>query len=399
MLLSRLFLNAVVILGVSSPALIVTGCGGSDDADTSVESDTAIRNSISGQVIDESGLSVANVTIRTVPQTGQAITDSSGSYSLTDTAIGNGKETNYTVYAERAGYTSSNAAISLGAGTDNIANFTIIRSVNGLVAQDGHGVGISTLVIGKDESSTSFVLSSTTPNNTFQFSSNKDWLTVSPVSGQIDEKTRKFITVTADKSGLSDGEYNAIILGNGNTQDGIFLNIAVGNNVVVVVDKENDSGVGGEGPIIPIVIEEEKNVLATTEIEEFTIVLEECSRSGNDLKCKMKITRTGQPTKLWIGCGFFGSKLIDSNGDEYISDAASLGSDSESSIGSGTTCGRASTEFSATGLTKNASIKFNNVPDTATQAQLVEIDFIYGGGTFTGTKFKAQFVNITLPSE
>ena len=210
---------------------LITSCGesGSGDAgDTTVKGDEGAR--ISGMVIDENGLGVANVKVYTTPPTGTAFTDSSGSYTIKDSAFGESASKSYTVHAERAGYQSSSTTITIGATSDNIANLTIRRSVNGLVAQDSNGVALKTLTIGKDEDSTTFILTSTTPNNTFRFSADKDWLTITPVSGSIDEITAEIITVKADKSKLSDGVHTATIIGNGNTQDRVQLTVTVAKN-------------------------------------------------------------------------------------------------------------------------------------------------------------------------
>ena len=186
---------------------------------------------ISGMVIDENGIGVANVKVYTTPPTATAFTDSSGSYTIEGTAFGESARKSYTVHAERAGYQSSTTTIVIDAESDNIANLTIHRSVNGLVAQDMNGAPVETLTIGKNENSTTFVLTSTTPNNTFSFSSDKPWLTITPASGKIDDLTKKIIEVKADKSGLSDGLHTATIIGNGNTEDGVQLTVTVAKNV------------------------------------------------------------------------------------------------------------------------------------------------------------------------
>jgi len=279
---------------------LIASCsdGSGDTGDTTVKGDEGAR--ISGRVIDENGLGVKNVKVYTTPPTGDALTDSSGSYTIKDSAFGESTSKSYTVHAERAGYASSSTTITIGATSDNVANLTIRRSVNGLVAQDSNGVALKTLTIGKDEDSTTFILTSTTPNNTFRFSADKDWLTITPVSGSIDEITAEIITVKADKSKLSDGVHTATIIGNGNTQDGVRLTVTVAKNVVGDKDPAGVTPIGDprdqdQGPV-------EKN--------DIKFDVPTCSlATDGELTCEFYITRLKKSGDLNFGGGSKGTSV------------------------------------------------------------------------------------------
>lgn len=261
--------------------------------DAAAKGDESIR--ISGMVIDRNGLGVANVKVYTTPPTATAFTDSSGSYAIKGPSLEKSVGKSYTVHAERAGYKESSTTIIIGTAPDNIANLTIHRSVNGLVAQDSNGVPLETLVIGKNKDSATFVLTSTTPNNTFSFSSDKPWLTITPATGEIDEITKKFIEVKADKSELADGLHTATIIGNGNTQDGVQLTVTVAKNATppqsVTPPPCTDNC--GSGPM----------AIKTKGIkfDVPTCSLETNGTSTADVTCEFYITRLTTTAKLEFG--------------------------------------------------------------------------------------------------
>ena len=289
---------------------LIASCsdGSGDTGDTTVKGDEGAR--ISGKVIDENGLGVANVKVYTTPPTGSALTDSSGSYTIKDSAFGESQSKSYTVHAERAGYASSSTTINIGATSDNVANLSIRRSVNGLVAQDSNGVALETLTIGKDENSATFVLTSTTPANIFSFSSNKTWLTITPATGKIDDITKKFIEVRADKSGLADGLHTATIIGNGNTQDGVQLTVTVAKNTVV--GSSDDGGTNGVNPI-------EKPIFPVVE-KDIKFSVPSCLLSaGGKLTCKFFVTRLKTSAVLDFGGGSKGT-TVSAGGIVYKAD-------------------------------------------------------------------------------
>lgn len=318
------YLKALISISCIASVFFLTGYGGSssDSGSTTGEPSTT---SIYGQVTDESGLGISGVSVYTNPDDmGRATTDSSGNYTLSDNE---GEKTEYRVYAEKAGYTSSNSFVSVAIGSSNRVDLQLNSDGNGLVTTDNNGVETDGVKIDEDETTATFLLTGTTDNNTFSFSTTANWLSISPQSGQIDTKTTEIIEVSVNKSLLTNGTHTATIIGNGNTSQDARIGVVVGvseklpKGEVVVDDKTGEVRIDDSDDT------PDTTPLGTVSKEGFDIVLESCSYSSSELDCALSVTLTGSPTTLWLECGTFGTALIDDAGAAYSADQAALGGD------------------------------------------------------------------------
>lgn len=126
-------------------------------------------------------------------------TTSDGSFEITGVKAGT-----YNVEVEKDGYQSLKKAVSVLPGQTTTTTFELSR--------DMPLVSISEITFSNNKTEESFTISNP-GNGTMQFSSStsQTWLTTTPANGSIGPLADENITVSADFSGLSYGEYNETV--------------------------------------------------------------------------------------------------------------------------------------------------------------------------------------------
>ena len=180
-----------------------------------------LETKITGRVIDKDVNSfISNVQITTIPSTSSVTTDATGGYVISDVKPGQ-----YVVTASKSGYKSNSINVTVAEGKTASADIQIETLKPDL------SISISTIDFNTSQTFSSFYINNGTSIGTINYSitKNADWLTISPTSGTITTGNAT-ISVNVTRTGLSIGNYTAIITVNTNvgTKD-VYVTMTIPN--------------------------------------------------------------------------------------------------------------------------------------------------------------------------
>ncbi len=209
---SHLSVLAFIAIGMSA---FLIAC-----ADSSGPSGSANGPVIAGQVLDAlTGEPVTQATVRTDPPTGQSTTNVSGRYELAGSEGTGGR---FRVFVDHFGYRAQDIDVDVADGEIRAVDFSLQRQASGLVASTA-GVQIPA-----EASSVTFRLTSTVADTDWTATTSESWLRVVPASGRLSRGEITFLTVTVQRSALSEGErHSAEIVLNAVNQNAIVIGVTV----------------------------------------------------------------------------------------------------------------------------------------------------------------------------
>jgi hypothetical protein len=127
-----------------------------------------------------------------------------------------------------------------------------------------------------------------------------------------------------------------------------------------------------------------QGTVARKEVDNVVYVLKGCRKSDTNIKCELTLTNKGSERSIQLRA--YQSTFVDSAGKSHKGSTGDLG-------------GQPSQEPTATitpGIDYSASITFENVPDQAVKAQLLNLEFYHGVNSAYLNVHPVQFKNVSF---